>query len=111
MRSPLQSLVTEKSLAFISSLGNPELVDQILEHADPRSIPMPLKNVCAKVTVELAAQIDEVVDLLGISKRRFLEAAYIEAVRVSKEIMEAEGVYELLAHNSAARQGQEEAAS
>jgi antitoxin component of MazEF toxin-antitoxin module len=92
MRSPFESLVTQKALVFVQSVGQPDLVDAMIE--SDRSIVT--KNVCAKVSPELAAQIDEVVQLLGISKRRFLEAAFIEAVRRAKEIMEAEGVYEAL---------------
>lgn len=108
MRSPFDSLVTEKALVFISSCGQPDLVDAMIDTGA-----MPIKNVCAKVSAQLAAQIDEVVELLGISKRRFLEAAYVEAVRRAKEIMESEGVYELLEHmtdaagaNKAADQGE-----
>lgn len=92
MRSPFESLVTQKALVFVASVDQPDLVDAMIEAGGPSVT----KNVCAKVSPELAAQIDEVVELLGISKRRFLEAAYIEAVRRAKEIMEAEGVYEAL---------------
>lgn len=96
MRSPFDALVTEKALVFISSCGQPELVDHLID-----SSAVTTKNVCAKVSPELAAEIEEVVSLLGISKRRFLEAAFVEAVRRSREIMEAEGVYELLKLNFA----------
>lgn len=93
MRSPFDSLVTQKALAFVASVGGPsDLVDAMIEAGGS----IVTKNVCAKVSPELAAEIDDVVHLLGISKRRFLEAAYIEAVRRAKEIMEAEGVYEAL---------------
>ena len=92
MRSPFESLVTQKALVFVASVGQPDLVDAMIE----AGAPVATKNVCAKVSPELAAQIDDVVGLLGISKRRFLEAAFIEAVRRAEEIMEAEGVYEAL---------------
>lgn len=99
MRSPLNALLTEKSIRYVSNRRNAELAD----HVDPilNSLPdsdqlsLPIKNVCAKVSVELSDEIDEIVGLLGISKRRFLEAAFIEAVAMARQIMAQEGVTEL----------------
>ncbi|KVE52961.1 hypothetical protein WI94_19305 [Burkholderia vietnamiensis] len=51
-----------------------------------------LRNVCTKVTPELADRIDAAVSLLGVSKRRFLEAAFIEALLKVEDLMRAEGV-------------------
>lgn len=94
MRSPFDALVTEKALHFISTRRNADLLDLIAE--DRLEANIPLKNVCAKVTPQLADQIDEVVGLLGVSKRRFLEAAFVEAVQRAHEIMKAEGVWEAI---------------
>ena len=116
-RSFLDSLVTEKSLAFINN--NRELADHCIN--SPQSEPLSeklldgltpeqadefrqfhaqifieTKNVCAKVSPVLAKEIDDVCSDLGISKRRFLEAAFVDAVSRAKAIMEAEGVYELM---------------
>ena len=94
MRSPLEALVTEKALHFLSVRRGDYLVDQVL--STPDIGPVPTKNVCAKVTVQLSDQIDEVCGLLDISKRRFLEAAFIQAVNMSRAIIEREGVFEVL---------------
>lgn len=94
MRSTLDALVTEKALNFISTRRNADLLDLVAEDRLDHNIP--LKNVCAKVTPQLSDEIDQVVGLLGVSKRRFLEAAYIEAVQRAHEIMKAEGVWEAI---------------
>jgi hypothetical protein len=94
MRSPIDALVTEKVLNFISTRRNADLIDLVAEDRLEHNIP--LKNVCAKVTPQLSDEIDQVVGLLGVSKRRFLEAAYIEAVQRAHEIMKAEGLREAI---------------
>lgn len=93
-RTVLDALVTEKTLSFISTRHNADLLDLVAEDRLENNIP--LKNVCAKVMPQLSDQIDEIVGLLGVSKRRFLEAAFIEAVAKAHEIMQAEGLFEVL---------------
>lgn len=94
MRSPLNALVTENALNFISTRRNADLLDLVAEDRLEHNIP--LKNVCAKVSPQLSDEIDQVVGLLGVSKRRFLEAAFIEAIAMAHEIMKAEGVWEAI---------------
>ena len=102
MRSPLNALVTENALNFISTRRNADLLDLLAEDRLDHNVP--LKNVCAKVTPQLADQIDEIVAMLGVSKRRFLEAAFIEAVQRAHEIMKAEGVWEAIDEAAAVEQ-------
>lgn len=102
-RSVLDALVTEKTLNLISSWRNADLLDLIADEQIPDSVP--LKNVCAKVSQQLSDKIDEVCGLLGISKRRFLEAAFIEAVQKAEAIMEAEGLWEALSDGQAEGEG------
>ena len=93
-RTLLDALVTEKSPNFISVRANADLVDMLADgRLQIEGEESPLKNICAKCTPHLSDQVDEVVGLLGISKRRFLEAAIIDAVKKAHEIMEAEGVF------------------
>lgn len=94
MRMPIDALVTEKSLHLVAGSSNVDLFDHlgVIEKAESGVI----KNVCAKVSTQLADEIDGICALLGISKRRFLEAAMLEAVAKAKEIMDAEGVYQAL---------------
>ena len=94
MRSPIDALVTDKSLALISTSGNRDFLDLVLDGTIDANLP--LKNVCAKVSSELSDEIDKVCDLLNISKRRFLEAAFIEAVQKAHAIMESEGVFQAM---------------
>lgn len=108
MRSPFDALVTEKTLNFISTRRNADLLDLVAE--DRLETNIPLKNVCAKVAPQLADQIDEVVGLLGISKRRFLEAAFVEAIQRAHEIMKAEGLWDVLDEEFAQENAGEEAA-
>lgn len=95
MRTPLNALVTEKALHFVSVRRNSDLLDMVAadpDHEDQfRNV---LKNVCAKVSVDLSNDIDEICNLLSISKRAFLEAAMIEAVSKARMIMDKEGFWD-----------------
>lgn len=53
-----------------------------------------LKNVCAKLSVELSDHLDEVCSKLSLSKRQFIEMALIQALEYAEhalECVEAEG--------------------
>lgn len=101
MRTPLDALLTERALHFVTTRHNPDLVEAIIDHTEHSDLHQArIKNVCAKVSVNLSNSIDEVCALLGVQKRRFLEAAFMEAVERAHSILEEEGVYELLTENS-----------
>jgi hypothetical protein len=89
MRGHLDSLVTEKTLSLINDSSSSELPEDLADS-------LPLKNVCAKVSIELSGEIDEVCNFLGVSKRRFLEAAFVDAVASAHEIMRREGLLSTL---------------
>lgn len=92
-RTPLDRLITCKSLHFVSIQHYDSIPDMIKgDSIKTEKGSIELKNVCAKVAPELAAKIDDICDLLDISKRQFIEAALIEAVKKSYAIMKAEGV-------------------
>lgn len=90
MRSHLDSLVTEKVLGLLNDIRVSSDVADRVESSD-------LKNVCAKVSPDLSDEIDRVSGFLGISKRRFLESAFIDAVDVAQEIIRREGLFEAYA--------------
>ena len=95
MRSKIDSLVTEKALSLVNRTSTDVFLDAVIGDQNlalQTSEPLPLKNVCAKVSVQLSEEIDKVCDLLDISKRRFLEAAFIDAVEKAHAIIDAEGV-------------------
>lgn len=51
--------------------------------------PIPLRNVCAKLTVELVDRLDNSLSILGMSKREFIEMALIEALdKVDQELLD-----------------------
>lgn len=96
MRSKIDSLVTEKALSLINDSSSDFIVDHVLgdqgESPLKSAEPLPLKNVCAKVSVQLSEEIDKVCYFLDISKRRFLEAAFIDAIEKAHAIIDEEGV-------------------
>lgn len=94
MRTQLDALLTERSIAFIHSQKNLDLLNMVIE-SDSDSAPE-TRNVCAKVSPGLADRIDQVCQLLDIRKRAFLEAAFIEALYEAEEIMKREGVYQFM---------------
>lgn len=90
MRGSVDSLVTEKVLSLINSSDPPfDFPDNPL-----------LKNVCAKVASSLSEEIDQICALLGISKRRFLESAFIDAVDSAHEIMRREDIFSAIQQQS-----------
>lgn len=111
-RSAINHLVTYKTLEFIDTVRNANLTDSIIDghiKAGDSTVEAFTKNVCAKVPAHLSDEIDEVVNLLGISKRRFLEAAFSDAVVTARQIMRDEGVHEVLRDVDQVRQAEKEA--
>lgn len=74
-------------LAFKYDRQNIELTESVLSGRTNIETPE-LRQVCAKLTVELADRIDRTVSVLGISKRLFIERALIEALDQVDAIIE-----------------------
>ena len=100
-RTLVDSLVTEKTLAMINGNNNADLVD-LIEQDVPQ-----IKNVCAKVSVQLSDRLDNTLGLLGISKRRFIEAALIDALNKASQIMDEEGLHEALSFDPEDQENQD----
>lgn len=90
-RSFIESLVTEKALAILNRSDGEQIIDYAVDEAEGLT-----KNVCARVSTKLSDDIDSLCDFLGLSKRRFVEAALIDAVRKAQQILDDEGVVEFL---------------
>lgn len=88
-RTIFEELVLGKAYEMKNSLANNDLLD-MLEKSGSIPETLQLKNVCAKVSTELSDQLDDVCHLLSISKRRFIEAALIEALKTARSIMDDE---------------------
>lgn len=93
MRTPVDLIVTAAALKVVSGIGFHRSTDMVL---DQNPEVKEFKNVCAKVHISLSDRIDEIVDVLGISKRAFLEAAMLEACDKAQSIISTEGVIEHL---------------
>lgn len=93
MRSPLDALVTERTLRAMANSRNADLMEMVA--TDPAlSEAIPTKNVCVKVLPYISDEIDEIVGLLGCQKRAFLEAALLEAISRAHKIIRDEGFHE-----------------
>lgn len=71
--SVFNEVMLSKALAF--KHGSSDIPDQFLDHKDA-----PVKQVCAKLSIELSDNIDNVCAILGMSKRSFIELALINAI-------------------------------
>lgn len=94
-RSSLNSIVTYKCLALING-GINSHVDKIIENYVREDGSPIVKNVCAKVPVELSDKLDSLCNFLGISKRVFIEKALLDAIELSEKIIDDEDVYSYL---------------
>jgi hypothetical protein len=92
-RTRFDSLVTEKALHLVNGADSSHILELMGNDPDYNAV---LKNVCAKVSVQLSDKIDSVCGMLDISKRAFIEAALIQAVEQAEAIMDDEGVFEYL---------------
>lgn len=87
-RTQFDELILEKAYKFKNSMSNPDTVDLVDRAGElPDTL---VKNVCAKVSTELSDELDQVCNLLSISKRRFVEASLIEALNQARFIMNEE---------------------
>jgi hypothetical protein len=85
-RTQFEEMVLCKALELKSASANSDVLDSMLAH-NKEVEGLELKNVCAKVTIQLSDDLDNVCGLLSVSKRRFIESALIEALLQAKEIM------------------------
>lgn len=84
-----------KALAF--KFGDSDrVVDLILDEDTEQAEKLPVKNVCAKMHVDLCKRLDDTVSLLQISKRKFIEMAIIDALDKADSILEETGVSDYL---------------
>jgi len=101
MRSPVDLLVTHAALGHMVETDFMQIfTDEALDSPEFKG---QIKNVCAKVSAQLSDDIDQVCGFLHISKRKFLEAAFIEAVDKARRIIEAEGVNEYFSEKADAQ--------
>jgi hypothetical protein len=92
-RTDFERMIAHKSLEFVSNCRNEYLSEMLIQSGNADKL---MKNLCTKVTVQLSDKIDNLCNMLGISKRAFCEGAFIEAVEKAESIMREEGVFAVL---------------
>ena len=92
-RTQFERFVTQKAMDFVTNVQIEKLTDYLIEsgQADPQ-----MKNLCTKVSIPLSDKIDNLCAILDISKRKFCEAAFIEAIEKAESIMREEGVFAVM---------------
>jgi len=86
MNKEFKEFVTYKTLGIKhqSSTLSELLLDEAIEGESKH---LEIKNVCTKMSKELADEIDNTVRFLDIRKRKFIELAIIQALADAKEII------------------------
>lgn len=69
--------------------------------------PIPLRNVCAKLSVELVDRLDNALGVLSMSKREFIEMAIIEALDEVDKVLQDVDAFEYVEGRSI-EEGREE---
>lgn len=99
-RTELDTLLLQRALTVKTSRMNDNMIDLIADGKLKFEGELPLKNLCARCSVELADSVDAVCGLLDITKRRFIEAAIIEAVNKANAVIAEEGLADYFASTS-----------
>lgn len=100
-RTELEFDVLRATLSRLDELRGPGfLIEAVAEQDRTGRI---TRQICAKVSPELVEQVDGVTSVLGLSKRRFIEAALVDAVQRAHAIMADEGLFDALDEANARR--------
>jgi len=59
----------------------------LIDYAIAQGEDVPVRNMCAKVHPAMIDRVDHCCEVLGISKRRFIESAVAEAIRQTEELL------------------------
>jgi macrodomain Ter protein organizer (MatP/YcbG family) len=89
-RTHLDRLITTHVLDRIAENG--EVTELALQNA-PEGV---TRQLCAKVSPQLAERVEQTCRILNLSKRRFIEAAIITALDEADQILEWEDFYEAM---------------
>ena len=82
------------SLQLKASMEAPAaLIDSMI---DSGQIDLPLRQMCAKVPVELHDRLDQLCSMLNMSKRDFIQAAVSDALVRASDIIQESGVLDAI---------------
>lgn len=90
MRPPLDALVTRFSLAYLDAHA-----PEVDFRWDDDDLSDPVTNVCAKIPASISQDIDAICNLLSVSKRRFIQETFLEAIDEAWECIRREGLMHL----------------
>lgn len=111
-RDDFLDFLTYRALEFRYQHQNLAAVDHVIERARGDAWAehgIEIQNLCAKVPKALVDQLNERCDLLGISKRQFIEFAIHEGLNLADQIIEEYGLVDQLVE-SGCMAGKDEAA-
>ncbi len=98
------TLVRYKALDHLYSLGNRKLLDRFLE--DPAmQDQLGTRKIQFDAISETFSDLEEVVGILNMSKREFLEAAVSDALEKAHQIINEEGLTERLEYMAEGKEG------
>lgn len=92
--SDFNQFIQYRALAFKFERQNIDLTEHFTENAPDGVEPIPLRNVCAKLTVQLAERIDNTAAVLGVTKRLFIEKALIDAMDRADAMLASVGAFD-----------------
>ena len=76
----VENIAKMRAMEEVYKSGNPRLVDMQMAAGYEPDSGIKLKRIQFDTTFELSEELDRVTDLLGMSRREFLEAALIDAL-------------------------------
>jgi len=74
------------------SLGS-DMVDHLIEK-NPEATKEAMRNICAFISTELFAEVEQICTNLSFSKRQLIEMALIDIIAKAHEIMDSYNVFE-----------------
>ena len=89
------TLIRYKALDQVYNLGNPQMVDHLLNDPVVQQ-ELGTRKIQFDATPDLFKGLEEVVGILSMSKREFLQAAVFDAVKKAKTIINEEEVFEYI---------------
>jgi len=92
-RERINSIATERVLRQINNVDAQPMIEAYIAQTE---VGGPVKNVCVKLSKQLVEQMQDRCSLLNINKRQFIEAATIDAIARIDEVVDQEGLHEVL---------------
>lgn len=71
----------------VEGSGNGQLIDKLLESEGYEELKAEFKTVCAPISIPLFDRLNERLDMLGITKREFIQAAIVNALERVDQIV------------------------